>query len=156
MINFIAAIDSKRGIANEKGIPWDLPSDRKYYREMTKGQAILMGYGTYKEFDSAWSDRYNYVAARQDTLLKPGFNLVDNVDLFIENFEGNLWIVGGAKLFTSTIKYADKLYLTQLDKDYKCTKFFPEFKNDFKLVDESPQQTENNINFTFQTWGRVT
>jgi dihydrofolate reductase len=156
MIRAIAAIDEKQGIANDKGIPWQgkLPADVAYFRGKTRGQSILMGFVMYTELLEPLPDRYNYVATSSGTELRQGFRLADNVDMFVENFEGNLWLVGGAGLYASTIKYADELCITQLKGDFGCTKFFPEFKDEFELVSEDAPITENGITFTFQKWRR--
>ena len=45
-----AAIDSRRGIATDTGIPWKLPGDSEYFREKTANGLIVMGRATYDEF----------------------------------------------------------------------------------------------------------
>jgi dihydrofolate reductase len=59
MIRLIAAIDKSRGIADEHGIPWQgkIPTDTRYFREQTAEGTIVMGYGTYVEYDRPLHDR---------------------------------------------------------------------------------------------------
>jgi dihydrofolate reductase len=157
MIRFIAAIDSKRGIANDHGIPWQgkVPSDPKYLREHTSVSDVIMGFGMYKEVDELWSEGVNYVAAEGvDEQPREGFEFVTDARTVVENAKGDLWVLGGAMLFASTLDLADELYITQLDQDFHCTKFFPEFKDAFKLQSESEPITENGITLTFQVWVR--
>lgn len=155
MIYFIAAIDNKRGMATEDGIPWDLPSDKKYFREQTSGGKVLMGYGTYIEFDAPLPLRENFVAARAGTKLKPGFIAVENAQEFLENAPDDIWVIGGAKVFADTIHLADELYLTQIEADYHATKFFPEFENKFKLFEKSDPITENGVRYRFNKYRRL-
>ncbi len=154
MIKAIVAIDSKRGMANDKGIPWHLPSDLKYYRSKTLKGSIFMGYGTYVEFDHPFHDRLNYVAIPDDIELRPGFKRVGDARQFLKSFKKDIWVIGGAGLLQETLDLVQELYITQLDQDFKCTKFFPEFKKDYKLVSETKPATENGITFTFQVWER--
>lgn len=157
MIRFIAAIDSKQGIADEHGIPWQgkIPGDVRYYHEkIASGGAILMGYGLYKELSKPFANKKNYVASNRDEELKEGFKLVRDARKFQAEAEDDVWNLGGAGLFASTIDQADELYITQLDQDFHCTKFFPDFKDDFRLVSESEPVTENSITYTFQVWRR--
>jgi dihydrofolate reductase len=67
-----------------------------------------------------------------------------------------VWNLGGALLFASTFDMADELYITQLEGNFGCTKFFPAYKDDFYLVSQSEPVTENNITFRFEVWKRNT
>lgn len=156
MIRFIAAIDSRRGIANDHGIPWQgkVPGDVKYYRDKISNGTLLMGYGLYVELAKPYPGGTNYVADLDDRRLRDGFKLVKDARKFLTETKGDVWNLGGAGLFASTIDMADELYITQLNKDFSCTKFFPEFKDKFTLKSESQPITENGITYTFQVWVR--
>lgn len=155
MIRFIAAIDNRRGIADEHGIPWHgrIPTDVKYYHDKIRTGIILMGYGLYKELSKPYADGVNYVATTdRHVQLREGFEPVYDGREFLKNAKGDVWNVGGAALFSSTIDLADELYLTQLEGDFRCTKFFPQYEHDFELVSKSEPITENGITFRFTVW----
>ena len=156
MIRFIVAIDNKKGLANEHGIPWQgkLPTDVAYFRSKTIGGNVMMGYGWYTEQQKPLPERRNLVATTKDEKLRPGFETVHDARQFIKDFKEDLWVGGGAALFASTLDLADELYLTKIDADFNCTKFFPEYENDFELVSETEPQTENGITFRFTVWKR--
>ena len=154
MIRFIAAIDDKRGIANDKGIPWlgKLPTDVKQYREHIHGYPVIMGLGHYNELQQPYPDSDNYVAVLGDAPLRAGFTLVSDAHDFLSKFAGDIWNIGGALLYDSTLDLADELYLTRLKGDFGCTKFFPAFEETFKRVEATPIQEENGITFHFERW----
>lgn len=154
-VRLIAAVDSKLGIANNKGVPWNLSIDLKYFRQKTMGGDMLMGYNTYLLFDKPLEGRRSYVLTSSDTPLKPGFITVRSLMMFMKHFEHDIWVIGGAKLFQASIGYADELYLTRIDRDFKCTKFFPEFKGDFRRKRVSPLHNEDGVSFTFEVWERI-
>jgi len=156
MIRFIAAIDEKLGIADEHGIPWQgkIPTDVAYFRTKTINSSVMMGYGWYVEQKLPLPSRQNLVATSNPEPLREGFVKVDDAREFLKNTDTDIWVGGGAGLFASTIDLADELYLTQLQGDFGCTKFFPGFKDKFELISESEPQTENGITFTFQIWQR--
>lgn len=156
MIKAIVAHDDKLGIADEKGIPWHVPSDRRYIREKTEGGSLLMGYETYLEFTQPLSSRQNYVLTDGLEPLRDGFEPVKDLDHFMKNPPADLWVFGGAGLFDRTLKYVDELYVTTIEGDHGCTKFFPEYRQDFEMVRQSPVQLENGIQFRFQIWRRKT
>ena len=159
MLCLIAAIDSSRGVANDEGIPWQgkLPTDAQHYRNQTESGIIVMGFGTYKEYDAPLHNRDNYVVARPDSgELKPGFKLVPDLESFLVDHTADLvWVIGGAALFAKTLKDADELHLTQVDGDFHCTKFFPSFSDAFTLKSETGSQIENDITFRFEVWVRT-
>ena len=154
MIRFIAALDSKQGIANEHGIPWQgkIPSDVAQFRAKTEGGVVMMGYGWYVGQKQPLPNRRNLVATSKTEKLRPGFELVTDARDFLQTAVEDVWVGGGAGLFASTLDLADELYITQLNQDFNCTKFFPEFKDKFALAKESEPITENGITYTFQTW----
>ncbi len=96
MIKFIVAIDEKKGMANEHGIPWQgkIPGDVKRFRDLTEHGNVLMGYKTYSEFNKPLSNRHNYVLTNSDEQLREGFEPVRDLEQFIKTFDGDLWVIG--------------------------------------------------------------
>jgi dihydrofolate reductase len=155
MIRAIAAIDLKKGLATDKGIPWHLPSDIAYFRRKTKGYKILMGYNMYTELEKPLPDRQNFVLTHDDEPLRPGFWPIRDLEKFFkDNEDQDIWIVGGAKVFALTLDRTIELYLTRIEGDFNCTKFFPEFIADFNLKSKSEAQNENDLRFSFEIWQR--
>lgn len=156
MIRFIAAIDDKRGTANDHGIPWGrkLTKDLEDFRKRTMGHPMLMGYNTYVEFAHPLPNRHNLVASHQDTKLRPGFDLVTDARAYLRKAQEDIWVIGGAGLFTETLDLADELYLTRVQGDFQCTKFFPEFESAFERVSKGEPITESDIMYWFEVWRR--
>ena len=158
MLRLIAATDKERGIANEHGIPWQgqIPTDTTRFHELTSEGIIVMGYATYKEYDTPLHDRENFVVSRRETGdLRTGFVLVADADQFFEEHSDDLvWLIGGAALFEASLPRADQLFLTLLDRDFHCTKFFPDYKDTFELTGDEGPHSENGITFHFETWQR--
>ena len=157
MIRCLVAMDEKQGIADDHGIPWagKVPGDIKYYHDKMRGYLVLMGYGVYREMTHPYDAKKNYVATtKKGEQLRPGFEPVYDAVEFLKKIKEDIWDIGGAILFASTIDLADEVYATQLQGDFNCTKFFPEFKNEFEMVRESEPITENGVTYTFQVWRR--
>jgi dihydrofolate reductase len=153
MIKLIVAIDSYNGIANESGIPWDLPSDSKYYKDKVSTGTIVMGYGTYRKHDKPLHDNPEYVLTSHVEPLRSGFIPIDDIDTFLAK-RRNVWVLGGSGVFEAAIKYADRLYITQVDGNFNCTKFFPSFGHEFELIEKSKIHKENGTLFQYQVWQR--
>ncbi len=156
MIRFIAAVDNKLGLADEHGIPWQgkIPNEVQYFRTKTLHGNLLMGYGFYKELKKPLPERKNIVATSSNEELRPGFKKVLDARKFLIKTKQDVWVGGGAGLFASTLDLADELYLTRIDGDYRCTKFFPKFEDKFELKSQSEPISENRILYRFQVWVR--
>ena len=156
MIRFIVAIDSNNGIADEHGMPWQgkIPSDVAYYRGKIKNHTYIIGYGTYAELKNPISDTNVLVATHKTAKLRPGYKQVTDPLEYTKNAKEDVWVGGGAIVFSQLFDLADELYITQLEGDFHCSKFFPDFRTEFELMSSSKTHTENGINFSFQTWKR--
>lgn len=154
MIKAIVAIDEKRGMANEQGIPWlgKIPADMAQFREKTLHHPVLMGYRTYEEFSEPLGDRINYVVTRAGTELRPGFVVVEDPVAYLQQATEDIWIIGGAALFEQLLPYASELHLTVLDGDFKCTKFFPNYHQQFTQIYRGDDITQSGITYHFETW----
>jgi dihydrofolate reductase len=151
MIRLIAAMDSKRGLANSDGLPWQgkIPAEVEHYHKLIEGHTILMGHSTYEELVKPMPAGRNLVLSKNHLALRPGFELIDDLDTFLQNPPEDLWIIGGPKVFEQTIDRADELHLTRIEGDFHCTKFFPPFEDKFELVEEGENHQQNGINFRF-------
>ncbi len=153
MIRCIAALDTRRGIADGHGIPWfgKLPADMRWFRKHTLGQTVLMGRVTYESIGVALPDRRNAVVTSGPELQDAA--VVRDAEKFLER-EDDVWVLGGQRLFGSVLGRADELYLTQVEGDFGCTKFFPAYEDAFERTYVSGSLTENGITFRFEIWRR--
>ncbi len=155
VIRLIAAIDERRGVATDDGIPWHLPEDAAYFRRQTAGGVVVMGSATYREFAEPLHDRDNFVMTRDQHPLRSGFRPITTLVDVIRSSPGeDLWVIGGAVVFDRTIGQADELFLTQVLADFACTKFFPEYRDRFSRFDASPDHEDGRVAFRFERWRR--
>lgn len=160
MIRLIAAIDRKRGIAKGGRMPWRLPEDERYFTRMTKthGGNVLSGGVTFREGygGKPLTGRHNYILTRRPDPI-PGATVVHDLPALLEEFKDkDLWVAGGSEVYAEIMKAgkADELYLTVIDADFDCDRFFPEYEQDFKLAEESPSREENGLKFRYARYVR--
>jgi len=156
MIRLIAAMDRKRGIAKYGFQPWYIPEDEAYFTEMTRshGGIVLVGSTTFKTFAGPLKGRSNFVLTTDKTPIE-GVELVRDLKKFFKEYrENDIWVIGGANVFTQVLDLgvADELYLTQILADFGCHQFFPEFEDDFHLSNESELHEENGFIFSFNVY----
>ncbi len=156
MIRLIAAIDSRRGIATDSGIPWKLPGDIAYFHEKTATGVIVMGWATYTEFAALLHSRENFILTSHSEPLRTGFRPIGSLDeLVTDHPDQDIWVIGGATVYGETIGEAAELLLTQVVGDFDCTKFFPPYQADFQLAAQGEDRQEGGITYRFETWQRL-
>ena len=156
MIRAVAAVDDRLGVGTSSGIPWSVPADVEHFRTLTASTDVVMGYRTYEEYAEPMPGRTNFVATASHATLREGFIAVDDVDHLIDGRHGeDLWVIGGAGLFASTLARTEEIHLTRISGDFGCSVFFPDFEAEFTLVgDESHPAAGAVPAFRFQTWRR--
>jgi len=157
LISLEAAHGHNRVIATTNGIPWKLPADSQHWRSLIAGHAIVVGDATFKE-QGVMQDSYNVVISHDTNLVVGKGEVANSIDQALEiakaHEQSEVFVVGGASVFSQTIAQADKLYLTLVDLDVpEGIKFFPEYEQDFHLVKDQPG-SDNGINFRFTIWER--
>ena len=128
MICLIVAHTKNRVIGKDGRIPWKIPGEQKRFRELTLGNAVVMGRRTYEEIGRPLPGRLNIVVA--NTKKYTGENLVTAPDLSsaIQLAEGrDIFISGGRQLYKEAIEIADRMYITEIDMVTEGDTFFPEF-----------------------------
>ncbi|HEY5442157.1 MAG TPA: dihydrofolate reductase [Candidatus Saccharimonadales bacterium] len=155
MIRLIAAIDRKRGLAKHGILPWYIPEDEQYFTDQTKthGGNVLTGSVTFKETykGKPLAARQNFILTHETTPIE-GVTLVHNLEQFLKDFaDKDLWVAGGAGVFEAVLQagWADEIYLTHIDADFRCDQFFPEYEDKFKLADPGEPREQNGFHFRY-------
>jgi len=160
MIRLIAAVDQKLGIGKKGGIPWSIPEDEKFFTDMTKshGGNVLTGGVTFREtYHGPLKDRQNFILTHDATPIE-GVTLVHDLAAFLDEYKNkDLWVAGGAGVFEEVIKLgkADELYLTHIDADFGCDRFFPEFKDKFKQIELGEVREQNGFSYRYAKYAKV-
>jgi len=154
-VQLIAAIDDSFGIAKKGRLPWDLRSDRKYFRDKIEVGPVVMGWNTFaaNNYKPYGSGSNIVMTTRQLEFAQGVWILHDAANFFKKNKE-DIWVIGGGQIFKKALSYATHLYITQVRGNFDCDVFFPSFEDKFKMTDEQSTQIENGITFRYQIWER--
>lgn len=127
-----------RTIWKDNKLPWDYPEDLKYFRKTTSGHPIVMGLKTYKSIWRPLPNRRNIVLTRQDINIEwvDIFHSIPELLDTLKTTENNneIFIIWWANIYEQFIPIADKIYLTQIKKDYEWDTFFPKFEENFTEI----------------------
>ena len=92
-------------------------------------------------------------SAPTTTPLRAGFQAITDLQqLRAAHPDEDIWVIGGATVYRETIAEAEELLLTQVLKDFQCTKFFPPYEADFELESQSIDHQEAGLTYRFETW----
>ncbi len=126
-INIIAVIDRNRALGKQGKLLCHLPRDLEYFKRNTLHQAILMGRKTFESIGRALPGRENLVLTHKKNAIFSGCTTVHSFEESLCLVKTDLWIIGGAELYTQGLALADKLYLTQIHHEFDgADTFFPE------------------------------
>lgn len=138
LVTMIAAV-ANRGVIGSAagGIPWNLPRDRAHFRACTGGKWMLTGRRTYEEMDGWFTDQTPLVLTRDSgyRTFQPAHRAVPTVfaaiDFARRSGVSELMVCGGAGVYVSAIRLADRLLLTRIgcDVDVPDPVFFPDFEH---------------------------
>jgi len=155
MISIIAAIGKKRELGKNNKLLWRIPEDMKRFKDLTLGQVVIMGRKTYESLPKKFRplpNRINILVTKNQNWKMPGClisNSLDEAILKAKEFKKEIFIIGGASIYSQGLKYADKLYLTLVDKEYPdADVFFPDYK-DFGKVKVLSSGFSGNLKYQF-------
>ena len=144
IVSHIAALTAKSKIIGCKGkLPWNLPSDFKYFRQKTSGHPIIMGRKTFESLPGLLKNRLHVVVTKQKNYKAPKevkvFSDVSSALGFCktqrEAWGEEIFIIGGGEIYKQTLHRADKLYLTLIHKDFEGDTRYPDYEQDFIIAD---------------------
>ncbi len=157
MLSIIACISKKhRAIGYENQLLYHIKSDMTRFRELTTGHTIIMGRKTFESLpNGALPHRRNIVISKtreQITGCEVFASLEEALEARKEAAEDECFIIGGASIYEQALPFADKLYLTIVEKEPEhADTFFPEINPAEWEVTEKEMRNENGLPFTFLT-----
>lgn len=128
MLALIVAHTRNRVIGRDGRLPWSIPGDLHRFRDLTMGNAVIMGRVTYEEIGHPLPGRLNIVVSR--TQRYEGENLCTAASLaeaIALAGDRHAYVSGGARLFAEALPLVDVMYITEIDADVDGDVFFPEF-----------------------------
>jgi dihydrofolate reductase len=126
MIALIVAIDQNNAIGKDNQLLWHLPKDLSFFKNVTSGNAIIMGRKTFESIGKALPNRRNIVISTQKDLQYAGAEITSSLNAAIE-LVGNAdcYIIGGGSIYQQSLSKVDRLYITKVAANFYADTFFP-------------------------------
>lgn len=162
ILSLLVAADEHGVIGRNNQLPWHLPNDLRYFKNLTWAMPILMGRKTFESIGKPLPGRKSIVITRNKRWQHEGVEVVHSIDKAIDAANGfgakEIFIIGGAEIFQSALPSAQRIYLTRIHHAFEGDVFLPEIDEELWRKTRSHYCAANEKNqypHTFETWERV-
>jgi dihydrofolate reductase len=162
ILSHIVAVAANDVIGVNNDLPWDIPEDMKFFRDKTKGKALIMGRKTFESVGHPLPNRLSVVITRQtdynpghsEIVVKPDLkSAIEYCATQVGKYGDEVFIIGGGEIFKDSMDIVDVIYLTRIHQDFKGDILYPRVDpKKFDLV-EQRDRTEP-VPFSFLTYKR--
>jgi len=130
MIAFLWAQDKNGAIGFQGTLPWYLPNDLKFFKQMTLNNAVVMGRKTFEGMNKRpLPNRINIILTTDPSYQTEGARVMhsrEEVLDFAKEYQGDTFITGGANVFSFFMEDVDILHRTLIEGEFKGDTFIPE------------------------------
>lgn len=161
IISLLVAASENNVIGKYNKLPWHLPDDLKYFKNLTWGMPILMGRKTYESIGRPLPGRKSIVITRNKDWQQQGIEVVHSIDEAVEKAKAfgvkEIFVIGGAEIFKTTFPDAKRIFLTRIHHYFDGDTYLPEI-NETEWTLASSRYCEadqkNSYDHTYQVWER--
>lgn len=145
LITVIAAVARNGVIGHQGKMPWKLPNDLRFFKQVTMGKPMIMGRKTWDSFGAKpLPGRPHIVLTKDQAFQAEGAIVAHDMENAIatatrlaeEAGEQEIMVIGGAQIYAAFLPIADRVYLTEIAAMPEGDTFFPEFDRTGYLGEE--------------------
>ncbi len=159
-MNLIVAVDRNWAIGKDNKLLVSIPDDMKFFRETTTGKVVVMGRKTLESFPNGkpLKNRVNIVLTRDPKYLVKDAIVVhskEELDKELAKYNSDdIYVIGGESIYRMLLDDCSRAFVTYVDYSYDADTYFPNLdeKTEWKLAEESEEQTYYDIEFYFRTY----
>lgn len=160
-ISLLVAASENNVIGKNNQLPWHLPNDLKYFKNLTWGMPIVMGRKTFDSIGKPLPGRKSIVITRNKDWKFGGVAVVHSIQDAIDQSERfgvkEIFVIGGAHVFEAAFPLATRLYLTRIRHHFDGDVFLPPIdERKWKLVNSHDHAADekNKYPHTYEVWER--
>ena len=153
MLSIIVAIAKNYAIGKDNKLLWHLPEDLKRFKELTTGHTIIMGSRTFASLGRVLPNRKHVVLTdieeASDSDQVEFIYSMDEIKKYAEDDEEN-FVIGGASMYRQLMPYCNKMYVTEIDKEFDGDVYFPEInKTEWQEVSREEGLTDEKNPYVY-------
>lgn len=153
-VTMVAAIDYGLAIGRAGKLPWRLAADMEHFKKLTTGKIVVMGRKTYESIPPRFRplpERENWILSRDQTYEPAGCTIFrSKEELLLKADEEELFVIGGAEIYTLFFPDANRLVLTHVETHVeRADTFFPPVPADWNMTLLKKQGPDSKNQFGF-------
>ena len=159
-MNLIVAVYDDWGIGKDGTQPVALSADRKFFRQTTRGAAVIVGRRTIEDFpgQQPLPGRTNIALTRSGKEI-PGFTVCASPEEAAEVAKQSecAFVIGGGSIYRQMLPYCDFAYVTKVHIAPESDTFFPNLDEDpaWKLEEILESGEENGVFYEMCLYKRI-
>ena len=145
-LSIIVAKANNNVIGINNTLPWHLPEDLKRFRSLTMGHHIIMGRKTYESLRRLLPGRTTIIVTRNKSYHVTGALIAHSLQAatLLAADDAEPFLIGGAQLYEDGLKFATKLYITEVQADFEGDAFFDTINDDVWQLSEKKDLTSTS------------
>ena len=153
----IVAVYSEWGIGARGTQPFVIPADRRRFRALTDGAAVIVGRKTLEDFPGGkpLKGRHNIVITRQQLSIE-GAEVVHTTEeaLAAAAKYDRCLVIGGDSVFRQFFPHLDRIFVTKIDAAPHSDVFFPDLDADqaWACTEADPAAEHDGVTYQFVTY----
>jgi dihydrofolate reductase len=159
MIALILAMDCNRVIGKDGRIPWHLPADQAYFKQLTLGHPVIMGRQTFESIGKPLPERENIIISANKDYQPEGCTVLHSINEARRFCDAkDVFVIGGSQIYREFLPIADRLYITLIDEVFTGDSYFPEIdENQWRLVSKinGERNKKNPYDYYFLIYERI-
>lgn len=158
--SLVVAASDNNVIGKDNKLLWHLPTDLKYFKNVTWAMPVIMGRKTFESLGKPLNGRYNIVITRNKDWKPEGVVVVNDLEAAYKAAEAadtkEVFVLGGGEIYAQAIRNADKIHITRVHAELEGDTHFPVIDNNWALnyrVDFVKDE-KHAYDFSIEVWGR--
>ena len=158
MLEAIVAVNRDWGIGARGTQSVTLHTDRKHFRAVTEGAAVIVGRKTLADFPCGrpLKGRRSIVLTRSNLAVEGAEVAHTAEEALALAGDGHCLVIGGASVYRALLPCCERIYVTKIDACPPSDSFFPDLdlSPDWEIERESEEMEENSVRFRFVNYIR--
>jgi len=158
IITLVAAASDNNVIGKDNKLLWHLPTDLKYFKNVTWAMPVIMGRKTFESLGKPLNGRYNIVITRKKNWQPEGVVVVNDLQAAYKAAEAadtkEVFVLGGGEIYAQAIGDANKIHLTRVHAKLEGDTKFPVIDAAWKLLYkvDFQQDEKHAYPFSIEVW----
>jgi dihydrofolate reductase len=161
MISIIVAVAENLAIGKNNSLLWHIPEDLKRFKRITGGHTVIMGKRTWESLPvRPLPNRKNIVITDDPEDNFPGCIAVFSIREALDQCppDEECFVIGGASVYAQFLPLADRLYITQVHKEFEGDAFFPSIDGsewDLSSEEKGPGTADQGFDYSYLVYDRI-